>query len=55
MKMQSRDEDLEAEEVLTHLYPIGDRRPHVLVGLTCWCSPHRDPDNPKLVHHAEAD
>ena len=35
----------------SHVYPTGDYRDHVLVGLTCWCKPELA-DEGYVLHHA---
>jgi hypothetical protein len=38
-----------------HVVPIGDIKPHIEEGVTCWCKPYRHEEAPSVVVHNSMD
>jgi hypothetical protein len=34
-----------------HVYPLFDGREHICDGLTCWCGPRADDEEPLVIIH----
>jgi hypothetical protein len=47
----SRPGDPEDGDGCIHVYPLFDGREHICDGLTCWCGPRADDEEPLVIIH----